>query len=121
LGWEELSSLKAYSAQSVSLEWMPQSPDRSQSFFGLMRYRLGWSILQDYIAQDGLAATKSLYSAGLSMPIRSSKSNTTLQLGYQWRERKIGGASDLLVQSNAIMIGVQLHPFERWFIQRKYD
>jgi hypothetical protein len=121
LGWEELSSLKAYSAQSVSLEWMPQSPDRSQSFFGLMRYRLGWSILQDYIAQDGLAATKSVYSAGLSMPIRSSKSNTTLQLGYQWRERKIGGASDLLVQSHAIMIGVQLHPFERWFIQRKYD
>jgi hypothetical protein len=121
LGWEELASLKTYSAQTFSLEWMPQSPDRSQSFFGLIRYRAGWSFVQDYIAQDGFNATRSVYSAGISMPIRSSKSNTTIQLGYQWRERSIKGPSNLLIQSHAVMIGVQLHPFERWFIQRKYD
>jgi len=121
VGWEELGGLRNYRAQTVSMEWMPQSPDRSQSFFGLMRYRLGWTTIQDYIRAGNDQATKRVYSAGVSMPIRSSKSNTTIQLGYQWRERNIVDVSPTRVESHAILLGVQLHPFERWFIQRKYD
>jgi hypothetical protein len=121
IGWEELGALRNYRAQTFSFEWMPQSPDRSQSFFGLMRYRMGWTAIQDYIITHDQQATKTIYSAGVSMPIRSSKSNTTIQLGYQWRERSISNNTPIRVQSHAVLLGVQLHPFERWFIQRKYD
>ncbi len=121
LGWDELNELSHFKAQTISLEWMPQSPDRSQSFFGLMRYRLGWTAVQDYTIINGGRAAKTIYSAGVSMPIRSSKSNTTIQIGYQWRERSALEINSMRLESHTVLLGVQLHPFERWFIQRKYD
>ena len=121
IGWTELDNLNNLHIQTVSIDWSPQSPDRSKNFFGLMRYRAGATILSDYLNTGQDVIERRLYSAGVSMPIRSSKSSSSIQIGYQWSERSISGVSDLKVQRHMMMLGVQLHPFEKWFIQRKYD
>ena len=121
IAWEELNNLNRYHAQTISFDYSPLSAERSRNFFGLIRYRGGITWIEDYLNTSGNIPTVKSYNLGISMPVRSSKSNTTIQFGYQWKQRLVGGTDGLLVQNQSVMIGVQLHPFERWFIQRKYD
>jgi hypothetical protein len=121
IGWEELNALNRFHAQSISIDYSPLSAERSRNFFGLMRYRGGVTWTQDYLSSNSGNVVAASYQVGVAMPIRSSKSSTTIQLGYQWKQRKVVEENGLLVGQQSIMLGVQLHPFERWFIQRKYD
>jgi hypothetical protein len=60
-----------------------------------------------------------VYSAGVSIPIRASKTNSSIQLTYQLLDKSTGSGWGM--QQSIIGVGFQMSPFERWFVVRKYD
>jgi hypothetical protein len=117
--YQNTTDLKLY---SVSAEWVPLGGERARSILGTMRYRLGYSQYVDYLQLHGNVVTGSSYSAGVAIPIRASRSNSTLSLGYSWNQKSLMlEESRLNYQSSQVWLSFQFCPFEKWFVVRKYD
>ncbi len=101
------------------IEAQPFSIDRSNNFWSSIRYRAGYTWGTEYIQLEGQSVELKAWSAGLTIPLRASKSSSSLHFSFQSITKKAG---DLLtVNQNVIAVGFQMQPFEKWFLVRKYD
>ncbi|MEN9333706.1 MAG: hypothetical protein RLY35_886 [Bacteroidota bacterium] len=101
------------------IEAQPFSVERSNNFWSSIRYRAGYTWGSENIQLDGKAVQLKTWSAGITVPLRASKSNSSLHFSFQNISKE---ALDLLsVHQNVISIGFQMQPFEKWFLVRKYD
>lgn len=112
--------LRAYRNISIGAEFLPEGLDKAGGFFKRMTYRAGVRqtnlnlILRDVpIVQYGV-------SMGLSIPLIASKSASRFHIGVEYSAIR-GGDTGVDQYNTTLQVGFTLHPFERWFFQRKYD
>ncbi|MEY3599178.1 MAG: hypothetical protein RL521_1600 [Bacteroidota bacterium] len=113
------SDLNVAQSTSIGVEFIPLSNERATNALQLTHFRLGYKTGQDYIKLDNQAVQVQVYSAGLSIPIRASKTNSSIQLSYQWLNKST--TSGFGMHQSIVGVGFQMSPFERWFVVRKYD
>jgi hypothetical protein len=117
--WSAYSNLNVAKSLHLGVSCTPFSPDRATNLFQNIQYRLGYSQGQDYVKVNGESVSIQSYTAGINVPIRASKSNSSIQISYQWTDKK--NQSGWGMQQQYIALGFQMSPFERWFVIRKYD
>ncbi len=104
---------------AMFVEAQPFSAERANNFWSSIRYRGGFTQGTDNIQIEGNAVALKSWSAGITIPLRASKSSSALHFSYQSVSRSAG---DLLsIRQNLVSIGFQMQPFEKWFLVRKYD
>ena len=126
---ENLNSLIQVSNQSfhnstsfgLGLEYIPNANGGENNYFGACTYRLGMKSSETYVGLNGNNIIQEAFTCGLQMPMRSSKTTSTICLSAELGT--YGNAQETATKENyaSFLIGFKLHPFERWFVQRKYD
>jgi hypothetical protein len=126
---EESNSLISVSNQSfhnsksfgLGMEYIPNANGGENNYFGACTYRLGMKSTETYVGLNGNNIVQEAFTCGLQMPMRSSKTTSTLCLSAEFGT--YGNATETTTKENyaSFLIGFKLHPFERWFVQRKYD
>ena len=126
---EDLNSLIHVSNQSfhdsknvgLGLEYIPNANGGERNYFGACTYRIGMKSAETYVGLNGNNIVQEAFTCGLQMPMRSSKTTSTLCLSAEFGT--YGNAVETSTKENyaSFLIGFKLHPFERWFVQRKYD
>lgn len=103
------------------LEYIPNASGGENNYFGACTYRLGLKSSETYVGLNGNNIVQEAFTCGLQMPMRSSKTTSSLCLSAEFGT--YGNASETSTKENyaSFLIGFKLHPFERWFVQRKYD
>jgi hypothetical protein len=126
---EDLNSLIRASNQSfhnsksvgLGLEYVPNANGGENNYFGACTYRLGMKSGESYVGLNGNNIIQEAFTCGVQMPMRSSKTTSSLSLSAEFGT--YGNATEIATKENyaSFLIGFKLHPFERWFVQRKYD
>jgi len=126
---ENMNSLIHVSNQSfhnsknvgLGLEYVPNANGGENNYFGACTYRLGMKSAETYVGMNGNNILQEAFTCGLQMPMRSSKSTSSLCISAEFGT--YGNAIEAATKENyaSFLIGFKLHPFERWFVQRKYD
>ncbi len=126
---ENLNSLIQVSNQSfhnstsfgLGLEYIPNANGGEDNYFGACTYRLGMKSSETYVGLNGNNIIQEAFTCGLQMPMRSSKTTSTICLSAEFGT--YGNAIETATKENyaSFLVGFKLHPFERWFVQRKYD
>lgn len=126
---EDLNALIQVSNQSfhnsknigLGLEFIPNANGGENNYFGACTYRLGIKSAETYVGINGNNIVQEAFTCGVQMPMRSSKTTSTLCLSAEFGT--YGNATETGITENyaTYLIGFKLHPFERWFVQRKYD
>lgn len=126
---ENMNSLIHVSNQSfhnsknvgLGLEYVPNVNGGENNYFGACTYRLGMKSVESYVGLNGNNIVQEAFTCGLQMPMRSSKTTSSLVLSAEFGT--YGNATETATKENyaSFLIGFKLHPFERWFVQRKYD
>lgn len=92
-------------------------------YFSKVRYRIGgqYGTLQNTI--NGRQLKTSMVSAGLGFPFLSQKSNSSLNVSFQYGSTGTGTAGDLKENFYSINFGIIIAPssYERWFKKYKLD
>jgi hypothetical protein len=103
------------------LEYTPNVSGGENNYFGACTYRLGMKSNETYVGLNGNNIVQEAFTCGLQMPMRSSKTTSSLCLSAEFGT--YGNAAETSTKENyaSFLIGFKLHPFERWFVQRKYD
>jgi hypothetical protein len=117
--WSAYADLNNATSLHLGVACTPFSPDRATNLFQNIQYRVGYSQGQDYVKVNAESVSVQSYTAGINVPIRASKSNSSIQVSYQWTNKK--NQSGWGMQQEFIALGFQMSPFERWFVIRKYD
>lgn len=105
----------------IGLDYTPNTMGGENTIFGRGTYRVGMVVNQSYIGVRGNQLVQQGYSAGIQLPARSSKTSTTFSIGFEMGKLSSPGSSGSSESYKTLLIGCNLHPFERWFVQRKYD
>lgn len=126
---ENLNSLIQVSNQSFhnsssfgfGIEYVPNPGGGEKNYFGACTYRMGMRSTETYVGLNGNNILQEAFNCGIQMPMRSSKTTSTLCLSAELGT--YGTSSETSTKENyaSFLIGFKLHPFERWFVQRKYD
>ncbi len=126
---EDMNSLIHVSNQSfhnsknvgLGLEYVPNVNGGENNYFGACTYRLGMKSVETSVGLNGNNIVQEAFTCGLQMPMRSSKTTSSLCLSAEFGT--YGTATETATKENyaTFLIGFKLHPFERWFVQRKYD
>lgn len=126
---ENLNSLIHVSNQSfhnatsmgIGMEYIPNPSGGENNYFGACTYRVGIKTAETYVGVNGNNIVQEAFTCGVQMPMRSSKTTSTLCLSAEFGT--YGNATETTTKENyaSFLIGFKLHPFERWFVQRKYD
>lgn len=126
---EDLNALIHVSNQSfhtsknvgLGIEYIPNPSGGENNYFGACTYRLGMKSTETYVGLNGNNIVQEAFTCGLQMPMRSSKTTSSLCLSAEFGT--YGNANETATKENyaSFLIGFKLHPFERWFVQRKYD
>lgn len=126
---EDLNALIQVSNQSfhnsknigLGLEYIPNANGGEKNYFGACTYRLGIKSAETYVGLNGNNIIQEAFTCGLQMPMRSSKTTSSLCISAEFGT--YGNATEIVTKENyaSFLIGFKLHPFERWFVQRKYD
>lgn len=105
----------------LGMEYIPNANGGENNYFGACTYRLGLKSAETYVGLNGNNIVQEAFTCGLQMPMRSSKTTSTLCLSAEFGT--YGNATETNTKENyaSFLIGFKLHPFERWFVQRKYD
>ena len=105
----------------LGLEYIPNANGGERNYFGACTYRIGMKSAETYVGLNGNNIVQEAFTCGLQMPMRSSKTTSTLCLSAEFGT--YGNAVETSTKENyaSFLIGFKLHPFERWFVQRKYD
>jgi hypothetical protein len=105
----------------LGLEYIPNANGGENNYFGACTYRLGLKSAETYVGLNGNNIVQEAFTCGLQMPMRSSKTTSTICLSAEFGT--YGNAIETSTKENyaSFLIGFKLHPFERWFVQRKYD
>ncbi len=100
-------------------EAQPFASERVTNFWSSIRYRVGYTTGTDNIQLNGNSVATKSWSAGLTIPLRASKSSSALHFSFQNISKSAG--ESLATHQNVIAVGFQMQPFEKWFLVRKYD
>ncbi len=97
--------------------------DKNKNLFQKSTYRLGLRYSQTSIEIENTQLTDYGMSFGMSLPLISSRSTSTLNLGVE--AGQMGTTDNNLIQDNYVKFyfGVSLSPsnYDRWFRKRQYD
>lgn len=109
---------------AVGVEFTPKPTDAGRNFFSRCTYRVGARNTQTYIQVRGNQIVRNSLSAGVSMPMLSSKSpGSRMHFGVEYGTN--GTQANGLLQERFVhaYIGVTLTPHisNPWFNVRKYD
>jgi len=126
---ENLNSLINISNQSfhnsknigLGIEYIPNPNGGENNYFGACTYRVGMRSAESYVGLNGNNIIQEAFTCGLQLPMRSSKTTSSLCLSAEFGT--YGNATETTIKENyaSFLLGFKLHPFERWFVQRKYD
>ena len=126
---ENLNSLINISNQSfhnsknigLGVEYIPNPNGGENNYFGACTYRVGMRSAESYVGLNGNNIIQEAFTCGLQLPMRSSKTTSSLCLSAEFGT--YGNATETTIKENyaSFLLGFKLHPFERWFVQRKYD
>lgn len=105
----------------VGIDFVPNTTGGENTIFGRTTYRIGMANSACYIGVDGHQLVRKAITGGLQMPARSSKTSTTFSLAFEVGKYSTPGGTSSSESYSVILLGCNLHPFERWFVQRKYD
>ncbi len=114
------NSLKKHQTIAIGVEYLPEGLDKANGFFNRVTYRAGVRQTDLYLQLNDEAIRQFGVSAGLSIPLIASRSASRFHIGAEYATIN-GGASGIDQRNTTVQIGFTLHPFERWFFQRKYD
>jgi hypothetical protein len=104
---------------AMFIEAQPFAAERANNFWSSIRYRAGFTQGTENVQLEGSPVELKSWSAGLTIPLRASKSSSALHFSFQNINKSAG---DLLsTHQNVVSIGFQMQPFEKWFLVRKYD
>jgi len=106
---------------AFGVEYLPEGLEKANRFFSRVTYRAGVRQSTTYLQLGEDAVMQRGISAGISIPLIASRSASRFHFGIELAES--GGNSGNLIEESmtTIQVGFTLHPFERWFFQRKYD
>lgn len=117
--WGVESSLR------VGGQWKPGNAEQRHPFWGAATYRLGFA--QSTLPMTNVERNASLQawqaSAGLSVPMRGSRSASKLHFGMEFGQRSMADGMGLQEQIMNIHVGFTLNPFYKniWLTPRLYD
>jgi len=105
----------------LGMEYIPNANGGENNYFGACTYRLGLRSSESYVGLNGNNIVQEAFTCGLQLPMRSSKTTSTICLSAEFGT--YGNATETTTKENyaSFLVGFKLHPFERWFVQRKYD
>ena len=105
----------------LGLDYTPNTTGSENTIFGRGTYRVGVIKNFTYMGVSGAQVVQEAFSAGFQLPARSSKTSTTFSLSFEMGKFSTPSGSTSSEAYKTILLGCNLHPFERWFVQRKYD
>ncbi len=117
------SELGAFTNLAIGLERTPRNTEAANNIFERTTYRIGLRSTQTYLNIRDKNVTQEAVSAGLSIPILSSRSSSRFNFGVEFGR---GGTTEngLLEEEFVnVQIGFSLTPhfLNPWFVQRRYD
>ena len=119
----QVSNQSFHNSKSVGLglEFIPNANGGENNYFGACTYRVGMKSAETSVGLNGNNIVQEAFTCGLQLPMRSSKTTSSLCLSAEFGT--YGNATETSTKENyaSFLIGFKLHPFERWFVQRKYD
>lgn len=124
---EEASELNKSSKVALGLSYTPTPMkdwnSKSRSIFQKSTYRLGLKMANTNISVNDQEIKDYGMSFGISMPLLSSRSFSSVDLGIDLG--KLGTTENNLIEDNyfKVYLGFSLSPsnYDRWFRKRKYD
>ncbi len=105
----------------IGFEYIPNANGGENNYFGACTYRVGMKTAETYVGLNGNNIIQEAFTCGLQMPMRSSKTTSSLCLSAEFGTFGIAVYTTTKENYATFLIGFKLHPFERWFVQRKYD
>ena len=105
----------------LGIDYTPNTAGSENTIFGRGTYRVGVVNNYTYMGVNGAQVVQQGFSAGFQLPARSSKTSTTFSLSFEMGKFSTPSGSSSTEAYKTILLGCNLHPFERWFVQRKYD
>ncbi len=112
---ENLSSVTTSNKFSAGAEFIPD--ERSQSYLGMIRYRVGVRYLEDYIKLNNHQVKDLGISFGVGLPL--SRTKTSVNVAFEVGKRGTSERSQLEETYGKLKINFTF--YEIWFRQRKFD
>ncbi|MAO46331.1 MAG: hypothetical protein CL823_04195 [Crocinitomicaceae bacterium] len=117
------------SRKSLGLSIKPASSGSNSSIFSRSTYRAGFAIDEYPIKYLDNQLTGWRASAGLSIPLEGSRSNSNLHFGVEYGHRSLSDANGIVLDNTLeesifnIQVGVSLAPFFKnlWLTPKLYD
>lgn len=108
---------------SLGLQFTPRAIDEGKNLLERTQYRVGLRSQEGYLNLNGGSMRDQALSAGISIPLLSSRSASKLHFGMEFGTR--GGDEAFFIREDYVNVffGVTLSPFIKnaWFVERKYD
>jgi len=109
----------------AGIQWKPGNPEQRHPLWGMTTYRAGFARGELPLKRESTGETLASWSvsAGLSLPMRGSRSASKLHFGMDFGERSMSDQLGLQEQILNIHIGFTLNPFYKniWLTPRLYD
>lgn len=116
----QLSDTREY---SVGFQFTPKQLEDAKNMFSRMNYRLGARVTPTYVTIQDEQITEQALSAGLTIPLLSSRSASKIHFGMEIGTRGNNEGNMIREDFTNFYIGFSLSPFYKnaWFVQRKYE
>lgn len=109
----------------VGLQWLPGNAEQRNPFWGSATYRVGFNTSTLPLTRESNDATLDAWtvSAGLSVPMRGSRSASRVHFGMDFGQRQMNDGIGLQEEITNVHIGFTLNPFYKniWLTPRLYD
>lgn len=102
----------------------PRNLEDAKTAWQRATYQIGWRSTSGVIAVNDAPLKHTVWSAGWSLPMVGSRSGSSLNLAFQWRQLQSGDDPQGLREGGfGATVGFTLHPFfkNQWLVPRKYD
>ncbi|MFN5418359.1 MAG: hypothetical protein ACK5B9_14975 [Flavobacteriia bacterium] len=112
---------------SFGLEYAPHYVylERSKAigYFSRMRYRAGFQMMTLPLERNDIQLKSTCFTAGVSLPITSQRSVSSLNFGFSYGNNGNGQANSLNERFIGVNFGITLAPgaFDKWFRKYKID
>jgi hypothetical protein len=129
--WSELNNsdvqltgqLKDTREYSLGFQFTPKPIEDAKNMLSRSNYRLGARLTPTYVTVQDEQITEQAISAGLTIPLLSSRSASKIHFGMEIGHRGKNEGNMIREDFTNFYIGFSLSPFYKnaWFVQRKYE
>lgn len=108
---------------SAGLQFTPKPIEDAKNMFSRSNYRVGARLTPTYVNIQDEQITEQAISAGLTIPLLSSRSASKIHFGMEIGTRGKNEGNLIREDFTNFYIGFSLSPFYKnaWFVQRKYE